>query len=79
VPVPILVSDPPPRMALVSVRPFDCVSMVALPPREMALPTDRPLAAACKVVPPPRSTVLVPSALLLPIASVPALTVVPPV
>src|SRR5262249_14431894 len=61
-----------------SVSAFACVSTVLVPLRVIALASDSPLAAACNVVPFAKVRSPVPSALLEPTASVPALSAVPP-
>jgi hypothetical protein len=61
-----------------SVSAFACVSTVLVPLSVIALASETPLAAACNVVPFAKVRSPVPSAVLDPIASVPALSAVPP-
>src|SRR6266851_1384418 len=78
-PAPILVSPPLPTMLPASVSAFACVSTVPVPLSVIALASESPLAAACRVVPFAKVRSPVPNAVLDPTASVPALTIVPPV
>ena len=76
-PLPILVSPPLPEITPERVSALVWVSTVSVPLSVTAFASDSPLAAACSVVPLAKASAPVPSAVLDPTASVPALSAVP--